>query len=87
MYSQLRGKGVEIVTVNGNDTAPNVAKFWKSQGFSMRATLDSGSVMMRYVVETIPTNIVIGQDGRILGRFVGFDQDGIRAAFAKAGVR
>ena len=40
-----------------------------------------------YGVQAYPTNYLIGPDGKVLWRSVGFDEEGLRAALAKAGVK
>ena len=40
-----------------------------------------------YGVQAYPTNYLVGPDGKVLWRGVGFDEDALRAALAKAGVK
>lgn len=87
MLTQLRGKGFDILSVNLGDDSATVAKIWKEGRFSMRAVLHGEKVSGQYHIEAIPTNYVVGPDGKILARFMGFDEHGIRTALAKAGVK
>ncbi len=41
----------------------------------------------RYGVQAYPTNYIVGADGTVVYRSVGFDEAGLRAALAKLGVR
>lgn len=87
MAKELQGRGLAVLTVNGGDSAATVRKFFSEQHLSLPVVLDAGEVARKYGVQAIPTNYVIGANGKILGAFEGFDEDGIRKALAKAGVR
>ena len=87
MLAQYRGKGFDILSVNLGDQPASVAKIWKTGKFTMHAVLNGDKVSQAYHIEAIPTNYVIGPDGKIVARFVGFDEQGIRSALAKAGVK
>lgn len=41
----------------------------------------------KYGVQAYPTNYLVGPDGTVLWRSVGFDETGLREALAKAGVK
>ena len=46
-----------------------------------------GKVAEKYKVSGVPCNYLIGNDGKIIARFEGFDEAGIRQALAKAGIQ
>jgi len=87
MRAELKAKGVEVVTVNGGDSAPTILKFWKQSGINLTAVMDQGIVSTLYGVQAIPTNYVIGQNGTIICADEGFDEAGIRQSLARAGVK
>jgi thiol-disulfide isomerase/thioredoxin len=87
MLAQYHDKGFDILSVNLGDDSKTVSKIWSEGKFSMHAVLNGDKVSAAYHVEAIPTNYVIGPDGKIMARFVGFDEQGIRSALAKAGVK
>ncbi len=87
MQAELKAKGVEIVTVNGGDSAETISKFWKQSGITLTVVMDQGKVAALYGIQAIPTNYVIGADGKILGAYEGFDEPGIRQSLAKAGIK
>lgn len=87
MLAELRGKGFDILTVNSGDDAKTINKFWTENRMVMRAAMNGDKVAAKYGVQAIPTNYVIGSDGKILARFEGFDEEGIRKALAKVGVK
>lgn len=76
-----------MLTVNSGDSAATIKKFFADQHLTLPVALDAGDLAKRYGVQAIPTNYVIGANGTILAAFEGFDEEGIRKALAKAGVR
>ncbi len=87
LHEDLKSKGFEILTINLGDSAAVVSKFWTESHFTLRVALNGDKVSTQYGVQAIPTNYVIGSDGKILGAFEGFDESGIRTALAKAGIK
>jgi thiol-disulfide isomerase/thioredoxin len=87
MLEQFHGKGFDIFSVNLGDDSKTVSKIWSEGKLSMHAVLNGDKVSQAYHIEAIPTNYVIGPDGKIMARFVGFDEQGIRSALAKAGIK
>ncbi len=88
MLAEFKGKGFDIVTVDIGDSAATIQKFWQEKGLRLRALMDTdGKVAEKYKVSGVPCNYLIGNDGKIIARFEGFDEAGIRQALAKAGIQ
>ncbi len=87
MYLNLKSKGFTIIAINVQDDKPEIAKFWKKSKFSIPAGLNGGSVAQSYQVSATPTNYVVGNNGKILAAYLGYDEQGIRAAVLRAGVK
>ena len=88
MLSEFKGKGFDIVAVDIGDSASTIQKFWQEKGLRLRALMDTdGKVAEKYKVSGVPCNYLIGNDGKIIARFEGFDEAGIRQALAKAGIQ
>jgi peroxiredoxin/outer membrane lipoprotein-sorting protein len=87
MLAELKDRGFDIITVNSGDDIKVVQKFWKENHLNLRAAYNGDKVAEKFHIQAIPTNYVIGSDGRILANFEGFDEDGLRQALAKAGVK
>jgi peroxiredoxin len=88
MLAEFKGKGFDIVAVDIGDTADTIQKFWKEKGLSLRALMDrDGKVAEKYKVSGVPCNYLVGSDGKIIARFEGFDEAGIRQALKKAGIQ
>ena len=87
MLAELKDHGFDIITVNSGDDLKTVQTFWREHNLNMRAAYQGDKVAEKFHVQAIPTNYVIGSDGRIIANFEGFDEDGIRKALAKVGVK
>ena len=88
MLASLRSQGGEVLSVDTGDTAAAIGDVWKQGKYQMPALMDKDdSVSTAYKVTGVPTNYLVGSDGKIVARFEGFDMDGLRAALTKAGLK
>ena len=72
---------VAFLAVNLDDPKEGIEQWWKDNGFTLRAVLqDDEDVSEAFGVEAYPTNYVIGPDGRVIYRGVGYEPDKIRLA-------
>ena len=73
-----------FLAVNSGDGPAIIEKYWKEEGFKLSAVRedDDGSVSQAFGVQAYPTNYVIGPDGKVLWRSVGYDEGAIRQALA-----
>lgn len=82
---------MELVALNGTDNADTIRKYIKDNNFTfmigMKGKGDNYDASLQYRVEAYPTNYVLDGDGKVIFRTVGFDEEGIRAALAKLGVK
>lgn len=91
IYDEFKDKGFTIIALNGNDDKDTINKYINENHFTFNIGMKQGNqpynADTQYGVQAYPTNYLVGSDGKILFRSVGFDEDGIRAALAKAGVK
>jgi len=76
--------------VNYNDSADVIKKYFRENGFTFTAIMNgngNNDVVNVYGVQAFPTNYVISPEGKVVARFVGFDEDGIRKALKNLGVQ
>lgn len=78
LYKEYHPKGLEVVglsTENPEASAEGVRKFVSDYGMNYRVGWATPEVSMTLMQErnAIPQSFVIGRDGRILNRFVGFN--------------
>jgi thiol-disulfide isomerase/thioredoxin len=71
--SDLRQKGLRVISVNVRETKDKVQEFLKQNGYGFAVALDSdGATSQKYLVQGIPTTIVVDGAGVINRVFVGF---------------
>jgi peroxiredoxin len=90
MFPGLKGQGFAYLSVNQGDSATAVNKFIADNRYTFPVALngsDDGDVVKRYGVPAYPTNFVIAPDRTIVARFVGFDEEGLKAAIRKLGLK
>lgn len=77
-------KDVQFYAVNIGDEKDVIADYWKEGGFAFPPVRQKeGEVSKAFGVNAYPTNYVIGPDGKVLWRAVGFDPKALEEALAK----
>lgn len=70
-----------FLCVDIGDEKSVIEKYWQEKGFTMRAVRQTESAVSdAFGVMAYPTNYLIGPDGKILWRGVGWDEPSVRAA-------
>ncbi len=83
MASQLKPKGVEVITINIDEQAANAASFVKDHGLKLTVVLDSGqSIVKRYEPPKMPSSYAIDRAGVVRAVNEGFN-DGDEAKIAQ----
>lgn len=60
-----------------------IADYWREKGFTMRPVRQKGeAVSNAFGVQVYPTNYLIGPDGKVLWRAVGWNEKTLRAALS-----
>jgi len=69
----LAKQGLKVFAVNCREDADKVKSFLEKNDFHFNVPLDSdGATQQQYLIQGIPTTIVIGRDGVIRNVFIGF---------------
>lgn len=91
LYTELKDKGLDIVAVNAGDTELQVQKYIDDNDWTLKIAMGGSGeqyvVGKRYGVQVYPTNYLVGSDGKVLWRGVGFNEKALRDALAAAGVK
>ncbi len=70
-----------VLAVNTGDDKSTIESYWKASDYTFTAVRQSeGAVSRAFGVKAYPTNYVIGPDGKVLFRSVGYDQSKIARA-------
>ena len=82
LWSEVsRSQDVIGLSVNIGDSREVIAAWWKAGGFRHQPVMQEGDEVSRaFGVRAYPTNYLIGPDGRVAWRGVGWDEAGLRAA-------
>ena len=84
---------MKLIAVNYGDPASTIKQYIKEGHFTFDIVMggqESGPnfrVFKQYGVEAFPTNYVLDPEGKVVWRGVGFDEEAIRAALEKLGVK
>jgi thiol-disulfide isomerase/thioredoxin len=85
LYQRFRGKGLEFLAVDIQESNKDVADFMKEYKLTFPMALDStGKVSGNYGIQGIPTTFIIDRDGKIIAAAVGgrnWDTEVMFAAF------
>ena len=76
--------------MNYNDSADVIKKYFKENGFTFTEVMNGekkDDIVSNYGVQAFPTNYVISPEGKVIARFIGFDEAGIRKALKGLGVQ
>lgn len=69
-FAAFKGKPIEFVSIctpGGSDTAKKAVKFSQQYGFTWPMVFDaSGEIAKAYDVKVVPTNFLVGKDGKVL---------------------
>ena len=72
MHKEFGPRGLSILLVNIQESRDTAARWVKEKGITPRVLLDpDGSVTVAYRVTATPTVVLIGRDGKMVGRAIG----------------
>ena len=74
-------KDVLFLAINQGDEKDVITSYWKEGEFTLRAVQQEGmAVTSAFGIKAFPTNYVVGPDGKVLYRGVGYHEAKIRRA-------
>ena len=75
---------VQFLAINVGDAKDVIAKYFADEKYSLRPVMQDGHTVSRaFGVKAYPTNYVIGPDGKVLWRSVGWDKAAVKEALQK----
>ena len=81
LWSEVNKERDDVVflCVNIGDEKDVIQKWWGEDGFTLKAMRQDGSAVSNaFGVQYYPTNYLIGPDGKVAWRAVGYDEGAIR---------
>lgn len=80
----MKDKNVVVLAVNLQDSKDQIRKYFEENKFTFRPVMQKSDEISRaYGVSAYPTNYVVGPDGKIVFRSVGYDEEGLKGAIGK----
>ena len=90
LYGRINKQGFELAAVNYGDDKAIINKYAKEEKFTFPLLMNMSmkdDISKMYGVSAYPTTYVIDAKGKIVARFVGFDEDGLKKALKKLGAK
>ncbi len=86
LYNKYRGKGLEVLSVNGTgEKAEDLVQFGKDYEATFPICQNNPTDLVRmFGISAYPTNVIFNRDGKIVKRMVGFDPEKTAAELEKA---
>jgi thiol-disulfide isomerase/thioredoxin len=73
LYREFGGQGLEVVAMNFMEGPEVVTRFIKENGLTFPVLLDSnGEIAQRYNVRGLPVTVLIGRQGNLLAKSIGY---------------
>lgn len=91
LYKTYKPKGLEVISVNLLDKPPVIDKYVKEGKFTFPIVMNGddykNGIAGKYGVTAAPTNILLDPNGKVVGKWIGFEPEKMKAAMAKLGVK
>ena len=90
MYPGLAKQGLRYIAVNYGDDKKTIDQYVKTGKFTFPIGLNGtgkNDVAKVFGVMAYPTNYLLDADGKVVARFVGFDEEAMKAALKKMGFK
>ncbi len=89
LYEKLKDQGLNVIAINGFEPKETILKYVKEGKFAFPMAMngkDANDVAKAYGVQAYPTNYVLDPTGKIVARFTGYNEEGIKKALKELGL-
>ncbi len=90
MYPSLNKQGLRYISVNYGDAPKVINDYVKTGKFTFPIGMNGtgkNDVAKHFGVAAYPTNYLLDANGKVVARFVGFDETAMKAALKKMGFK
>ncbi len=94
VYNEFKDRGLGLIAVNTMDSSQDIRRFCRDHPVGFRVGVarrshgyETDDLSWEYGVAAFPTNVLIGADGKVLWRGIGYNEQELRQALALAGCR
>jgi hypothetical protein len=89
-YGRLKNQGFGMISIDEGDDAKTINKYATESKYTFPIAMNKSggpNVVEMYKVQGFPTNYLLNGSGKIIARFVGFNENAMKAALQKAGFK
>lgn len=80
----MKDRDVVVLAINLQDSKETIRKYFEENKFTFRPVMQKSDEISRaYGVSAYPTNYLVGKDGKIRYRSVGYDEAGLKEAIGE----
>lgn len=87
IYNEGKSSKLAVIAVNNGDDNDTIKNYWKQNKFTFTAVKGTEKLFDSYGVLAYPTNYIVDSKGNVVWRSVGFDEQGMRSALKKLGIK
>jgi len=87
IYQEGKASKLAVIAINNGDDDKTIKDFWKSSKFTFTAVKGTEKLFDSYGIVAYPTNYIVDSKGKVIWRSLGFDEQGMRAALKKLGIK
>jgi peroxiredoxin/outer membrane lipoprotein-sorting protein len=87
LKKRLQDQKLEVIVVDFKTDPEETANYFKGNALNFPAIIDDKSTLAKSYGVEVPTEYVIGSDGKVVARFLGYDPEGVAQQLKKLGFR
>jgi outer membrane lipoprotein-sorting protein/peroxiredoxin len=94
LFTDLKAKGFDVIAINRGDSEAVITEYFNENSYTFRTVMggsgDQYTVGRAFGVRAYPTNYLVGADGKVLWRGVGYSEKALadlQAAITAAGIQ
>lgn len=87
LFEKTKSQGVNVLAFNRGDTPEVVKNYFSENKFSYTPIMAPVEVHQKFGVRAYPTNYVVDSEGVVIDRFVGWNEQKLKDALAKKGIK
>jgi len=83
----VKSQGVGLLAFNRGDSPETVKKYFAENKFTYTPVMAPVKVHQAFGVRAYPTNYVVDSEGKVVARFVGWNENALKEALKSKGIR
>ncbi|GIV01614.1 MAG: hypothetical protein KatS3mg015_0444 [Fimbriimonadales bacterium] len=87
LFEKVKSQGVNLLAFNRGDSPETVKNYFAENKFSYTPVMAPVKVHQAFGVRAYPTNYVVDSEGKVIARFVGWNEDAMKDALKSKGIK